>query len=375
MSWRIQPIPLSDAAIGVLSRHRAAVSARSDRLRRTGPPAVASGRAVRFAVAALRAEGRAVDAILGRAGLDAAVISDVDARMSHAAVLAFWAEAVKETGNDVLGLQLGGQVRPAAFDALGYVFRTSATLGDGLRRLARYHRFIDDALTIALEADGRWARVVVSGPRATLVSRPVAEFQLAALLQSARTETGAPDLDPAAVEFAFEAPAVLAEHRRFFRSPLRFSSAHNALVLARSDLDRPMQGAEAELREVLERRVRDVIARLPAVESMAGRARSVVVEQLARQRPTVADLGRRLGLSERSLHRRLRAEGTSFRELLERVRREHSERYIREGVPLVETAFLLGYSDASAFHRSFKQWTGRTPDEYRREAAGRRPAP
>jgi AraC-like DNA-binding protein len=337
--------------------------------RRT-PPALSSGRAVRFAVAVLRAQGHDVAALLRAAELDAAQIADVDARMSHAAVLAFWDQAVRVTGDELLGLHLGAEVRPAAFDALGYVFRTSATLGDGLRRLAQYHRFIDDALTLAVEPQGRWARVVVSGPRSTLVSRPVAEFQLAALLQAARAETGAPDLDPVEVQFAFPASAPALEYQRFFRSPVRFSRAHNALVLARGDLDRRMQGAEAELREVLERRVRDVIARLPAVASLSGRARSVVVEQLARQRPTASELGRRLGLSERSLHRRLRAEGTSFREVLERVRREHSERYIRDGVPLIETAFLLGYSDASAFHRSFKQWTGRTPDQYRREIRG-----
>jgi AraC-like DNA-binding protein len=332
-------------------------------------PAFSSGRAVRFAVAVLRANGHDVAAILRQAGLDAPLIADVEARMPHAAVLAFWDHAAEATGDELLGLHLGAQVRPAAFDALGYVFRTSATLGEGLRRLAQYHRFIDDALALTVEQEGRWARVAVSGPRATLVSRPVAEFQLAALLQSARTETGAPDLAPAEVQFAFASPSAAAEYQRFFRSPVRFSRAHNALVLARGDLDRPMRHAEAELREVLERRVRDVIARLPAADSVSGRARAVVVEQLARRRPTASELGRRLGLSERSLHRRLRAEGTSFRELLERVRREHSERYIREGVPLVETAFLLGYSDASAFHRSFKQWTGRTPDQYRREAA------
>jgi AraC-like DNA-binding protein len=334
-------------------------------------PVVSSGRSVRFAVSVLRSGGHAVEDVLARAGLHRAILEDPEARMSHATVLAFWAEAVKATGDEGLGLHLGQQVRPAAFDALGYVFRTSATLGDGLGRLARYHRFIDEALSLEVEVEGPWARIVVGGPRPTLVSRAVAEFQLAALLQAARTETDTPLLDPAEVEFAFPAPADAGEYRHFFRAPVRFSRAHNALRLARSHLDRPLRGAEAELREVLERHVRDVMARLPARQGVSDRARSVVGEELPHQKPSVSELGRRLGLSERSLHRRLRAEGTSFRELLERVRREQSERHLRAGVPVVEAAFLVGYSDASAFHRSFKRWTGRTPDEYRREAEAR----
>ena len=76
---------------------------------------------------------------------------------------------------------------------------------------------------------------------------------------------------------------------------------------------------------------------------------------------------RRLGLSERSLHRRLREEGTTLRALLHELRRTLSERYIREGLSINETAFLLGYSEASAFHRGFRRWTGRTPAAYRRD--------
>jgi AraC-like DNA-binding protein len=297
------------------------------------------------------------------------VIDDPDARMTHADVRSFWEEAVRVTGDEALGLHLGQQVRPAAYDALGYVFRTSATLGDGLERLARYHRFLDDAVTLKIERQGERARVVLSPLPSRLLSRASADFQLAALVQSARAETGTPDLSPLEVEFAIVAPADDSEHRRLFQSPVRFGCAANACVLALADLARPLRGAERELREVLERRVRDVIARLPPTETVSARARSMMGEDLGSPRTTASALGRLLGLSERSLHRRLQAEGTTFRALLQEVRREQAERYIREGVPLIEVAFLLGYSESSAFHRSFKQWTGRTPSAYRKEVA------
>jgi AraC-like DNA-binding protein len=319
-------------------------------------------------VSALREQGYPLLEILQRAGLDPAVVQDPDARLPHAAVIRFWEEAVKVTGDASLALRLAARLRPAAFDALGYVFRTSASLGEGLGRLARYHRFVQDALTLVIETGPRGSWIVVRTPSA-LTSRPLAEFVLAGLAHGIRRETGDHHLDPSEVHFAFARPASVNEYGRFFRAPVRFSRASNALLYPRGTLERPLRGAEPELREVLERRVRDVIARLPKLQSVAEDARAVLGDDLPAGRATAAAVGRRLGVSERTLRRRLRAEGTSLRALLKDVRRTLSERHIRAGVTLTETAFLLGYSEVSAFNRSFKSWTGQTPGAYRREGA------
>ena len=330
-------------------------------------PAWASGRAVRFAISVLSAQGRDLSPILKRAGLDPAVVADPEARMSHTAVRAFCDEAVKATGDETFGLHVAEQVRPAVFDALGYVFRSSRTLADGLRRFAQYHRFLDDVLTVKVETAGVQARITFDASESEHLTRPVSEFLLAILMRAARVETARPDLDPVAVEFAFETPADTTEHRRFFRAPLHFGQPTNTLVMHRRDLDLPFRQAEPELREVLERRVQDVIARLPPTDTITARARAVLRAELDGGKPTAAAVGRRLGLSERSLHRRLREEGMTLRTLLHELRRELSERYMREGISINETAFLLGYSEASAFHRSFRRWTGRTPSAYRRD--------
>jgi AraC-like DNA-binding protein len=201
------------------------------------------------------------------------------------------------------------------------------------------------------------------------MTRQTAEFMLATLTHAARVETGRRDLDPVLVEFASPRPRSIADHRWFFRAPLQFGRPRNALVFMRAALDLPLRKAEPELREVLERRVRDVIARLPPMDSLAGRARFRLREALDHGRPTAASVGRQLGLSERSLHRRLRDEGTTLRRLLDGLRLDLAERYLREGVSINETAFLLGYSEASAFQRAFRRWTGSTPAAYRRQHA------
>ncbi|HEY8147510.1 MAG TPA: AraC family transcriptional regulator [Vicinamibacteria bacterium] len=340
------------------------VRARTKRRSRPRPlPAWASGSAIRFALSVLRARGWPTERLMERAGLSA-LVSDPEARLPHAGVRAFWREAIRETGDETIGLHVAKQVRPAVFDALGYVFRFSPTLGDGICRLARYHRFVDDVLELVVETDGRHACIRLEGVER--MTRPTAEFLLGSLIRAARAETARPDLDPVGVQFAFARPRRWAEHRRFFRSPLWFGCPRNALVLERKALDLPMRAAEPELREVLERRVRDVIARLPPVDTVATRARFELGETLDGGHPTAKSVGRKLGLSVRSLHRRLRDEGTTFGGLLDALRRELAERYLREGVSVSETAFLLGYSDASAFHRAFRRWTNSTPASYRR---------
>ena len=331
-------------------------------------PAWASGRAIHFALTVLRAKGWKTASLMQRAGLAPTVVNDPEARLPHSSVRAFWREAARETGDQAIGLHVAEQVRPAAFDALGYVFRFSRTLGDGLGRLARYHRFVDDRLTLAMETTRDQVHVRLEG--VDRMTRPTAEFLLATLTRAARTETGRRDLDPLAVEFAFPAPRDIADHRRFFRSPLRFGRRWNCLVLTRGALDLPLRRTEVELREVLERRVRDVIARLPPTrDGIVRRARFHLREELGRGHPTAASVGRQLGMSARSLHRRLREEGTTLRRLLDALRLELAERYLREGVSIDETAFLLGYSEASAFQRAFRRWTGWTPAAYRRRRA------
>jgi AraC-like DNA-binding protein len=328
-----------------------------------------AGRGLRFVLSQLEAAGYGVDRILKQAGIPKGVADNPEARLSRAQVWGFWDAAVAVTGDPFLGLHTGTMVRPAGLDALGYVFWSSASLGDGLSRLARYHRFIDDALMIAVEIHGRRARVVVTSAMSEVLPRPISEFLLAYLLQGARSETGDPHLDPSEVEFAFRKPAKVAPYRKVFRAPVRFSRASNVLVFPLTVLYRPFLHHEPDLREVLERRVQDLIARLPSLDSAAVDARALIGQQLPGGPPSAKVVARDLGLSERTLHRRLRGLGTSFRRVTAQIRHEQAERHIRAGVPFTDVAFLLGYSEASSFHRAFRRWTGLTPQAYRRDAA------
>jgi AraC-like DNA-binding protein len=91
-----------------------------------------------------------------------------------------------------------------------------------------------------------------------------------------------------------------------------------------------------------------------------------VAEELSRGVPTVEDVARRMATSERTLRRRLEEGGSSFRELLDDTRERLARNYVRDRrMALSEVAFMLGFSEPSAFHRAFKRWTGTTPAAFR----------
>jgi AraC-like DNA-binding protein len=175
-------------------------------------------------------------------------------------------------------------------------------------------------------------------------------------------------LKPVAVEFHHAEPASLKEHIRIFGLTPSFLCPVNAIVWPREALDRPVHAADAALSRVLSRHADALLAALPNIaDSFADRLRAWLVRNLEEGEVTLGRAAADLKLSERSLQRRLAAERSSFDALLDEVRHTLALRYLEEPkVGISALAFRLGYSDASAFHRAFRRWTGTSPSLLRK---------
>ena len=146
---------------------------------------------------------------------------------------------------------------------------------------------------------------------------------------------------------------------------MRFNAPVNALLFARTDVTLPLPTAHPELAEVHERIAREHLQRLDPAQT-CHRARAVIIRHLPEgepQRPKIATI---LGMSERTLHRRLAAERTSFQRLLDDTRRELAQHYLgQRNLSLADIAYLLGFSDQSSFFRAVRRWFGSSPRDYR----------
>ena len=292
-------------------------------------------------------------------------LDDPDARIPQTAMEAIWREAVRRSGDDAFGIHAAEQFGPEHMDKLGYGFWARSTLGEGLERIVRYFRVLHDAAVIQLETEGNRVHLTHRMPAEVgPLPRQSAEFVAAAMLVTARKATGV-DFAPLEVSFCHSAPADLTEHRRVFRAPIRFGRAANELVVSRASLDTPLTKSDPGLSAVLERYLRETVSRIPAVTSLSGRVRHILATDLAAN--VDADVvAQKLHMSRRTLCRQLAEEDTSFRKLQDELRRDLAMRYLTEPrMAIGEVAFLLGFSEASAFHRAFKRWCGTTPAEYR----------
>jgi AraC-like DNA-binding protein len=338
-----------------------------DRTRqRGGLAATVSTRSVLPVLGHLAAAGLGTDSVLAAAGADVGAVQDPDARIPHEVALAVWEAAERASGDDALGLHVAARITPGAFDVLDYATRASATLGEGFGRLVRYHRVLHDAAVVRLRIDGERAELTHVLPGNALLPRHVAEFIVGAWLVVARQATGL-DFAPVEATFRHPAPSVLDEHRRLFRSPVRFGTPQNALVVRRDVLDTPLVRSDPGLCTILERQMRTLLEHAPPHTDLGERVRALVAAALVDGEPRAASIARALHMSPRTLQRRLGNGGTSLREVVEAVRRDLAHRYLAERqIAIAEVAFLLGFSEASAFHRAFKRWSGTTPAEYRR---------
>lgn len=298
-------------------------------------------------------------------GVDPVIFREPNERLPHAVAISLWSAAGQLTKDTNLGLHVAAGIRPGIYGALDYAVRTCETLGDGLRRLALYHRFLHDVAETRLRVERDRAILSHHLPLPGGAPRAVSECVAAGWLLASRQATGL-NFAPLEVRFPHCAPDDISEHRRLFGCTLQFGWERTELVFARELLNTPLVKADPALQAILEAQVVAVIEKLPKGEATTDAVRRQLASELGKGQPSLEQIAPRLHMSSRTLRRRLDEEGTSFRQILGEVRRELASRHLTEGrLAIGEIAFILGFSEPSAFHRAFKQWTGHAPHAYR----------
>ena len=150
--------------------------------------------------------------------------------------------------------------------------------------------------------------------------------------------------------------------RRFFGTPVQFNAEMTTLVYRESDALLPFAGASRRLKEILADRAAETVQAMPDSNDLIARVRRLVDGSLDRGEPSLGQIAHHLGLSERTLRRRLKTDGSGFRELVDDTRRERALALLeRSTLNVSELAHRCGFSDGAAFARAFKRWTGVSP--------------
>jgi AraC-like DNA-binding protein len=266
-------------------------------------------------------------------------------------------------------MRYGAQVPWQDLGVLAHVVLHSPTVGKALSNACRYLAVQQTMGRGALEVDADEARLVYTVVDPTIRTHAQhSEGLIAMCARICRDGTGDAQWAPRAVWFTHRAPRRTGEQEQFFRAPVRWERPYDALVLSAADLRRPFRTADPELLPALVRHAEEILAKRREVGFRAT-VRRLVAERLRAGEVTVEQVADRLGMSARSVQRRLQEDGVSFKALVDEVRLALSRRYLEDpAITLTEAAFLLGYSDLSAFSRAFRRWTGQSALEFRRRA-------
>lgn len=323
----------------------------------------------RALLAACERLGIDVAALLADAGLTAAQVADPDGRLPGAAVASLWQAALRHSGDPGLGLRVALAVPFGAYRIIDFLAASAPTVGEALSRVARYFPIINSALAWEIVDEGAQLRVSLVHPTIPGLPRPYAEYAVAVTILHCRRASGF-DWPMIEVGFAFDAPPEEHAHEAAFGCPVRFGRARSELVIARATWDRPCQAPSSELLRTLEEHADRMITSLRADNVTSVQVARLVTEELQGGAPSLAQIARRMAMSPRTLQRRLELEETTFADVLDQTRRHIAQAYMKDrGLALTEIAYLLGFSEPSAFTRAFQRWYGTAPSQYRARGA------
>jgi AraC-like DNA-binding protein len=328
----------------------------------------ATGFAARQAVAALRKHNIAVEPLLQRAGLSE---RDIDAQRRICAVaqsrlLEYAAEAL---GDSALGLHLAQQTNPREARLLFYVTSAATNVGETIALYARYCRIANEAMDVRLlpAQDGVTVELNLVG-LSRYDARQSAEFTAAIALKGLRELVGR-RVRPTKVTFAHTRNAHLREFERFFGCPVEFGAKSDHVSMSNETLALPLVTGDPHLLETLRSFCEEAAReRHTPAETLRALVENEVQKLLPNGTVDRRAVARALGMSDRTLSRKLADEGATYAEVVDQLRRSLALQYVKErSLSLSQIAWLLGYEGSTSFNHAFRRWTGSSPSLARNE--------
>lgn len=327
---------------------------------------------LRLIYQAMQRAGIDAEAVLNRLGMAAGQLDDAGLRTPHAGHHLFWRAVAEVSGDPHCSLRLAEHVPVFRGQVLDYLFLSSPTFGDGLKRAQKYQRLISDAVESRLELTSSECYLAfgnVAGRDAGVPGGSVECVAMGMIRFFADVTEGA--FQPQRLWFRHRGDAPAAEYERVFGCPVELGRSESRLWFDRLVLARPSSHHEPELLRLHEQVASARVAELERRDLVA-EVRRIIGESLEEGEVSLEQVAARLGIKPRALRTRLAEADTSFNQVLADYRCRLARRLLaRTDESIDQIVYLTGFSEPSTFYRAFKRWVGETPVEYRKRKKGR----
>jgi AraC-like DNA-binding protein len=303
-----------------------------------------------------------------KVGMDPTHLADSNARFDFLSVTKLWDMALEETQDPCFGLVTVNHWHPTSMHALGYSWLASPSLMEAFDRLQRYIRIVNNAVEVQINSEKNHMTEIVVGSSLTSHQGSPAAYDaaLAVLTHMCRLNYGR-ELDPVKIRTRRSQPSANCQDRlnAFFRAPIEYDADDIAIYFENSVLKKHLPASNLELARANDKVIDEYLSHLDGV-SVGIRTKAKITELLPSGSVNEEKVAAFLNLSVRSMQRKLKEEGSSFKELLNKTRQELAEQYIENSrLSINEITYLLGFSDPANFSRAFKRWHGVSPSQYR----------
>lgn len=308
--------------------------------------------------------------LLACAEIDPDVLADPDNRVPMASFVRLMRAGKAVSGDPTLALEFGAASDFRRISIVGLIAYASATMSEALMQLNRYGRLV-------MELDG-----IADGPRFEIVHENGARW----MIDRRANPDAFPELTEAtwsrficatrrefpqavyalAAEVTHAAPSYRDAYERLWQVPVKFSAGRNAIQTTTNWGELQIQPQNRYVFGVFAERGDALLRELESRTTLRGRIENLLLAMLHTGDVSIEAVARKLETSRQTLHRNLKAEGVTFEQVLDELRQRMALQYIEANrASLNEIAYLVGFSDASAFSRAFKRWTGQSPREAR----------
>lgn len=317
--------------------------------------------------------GLDADALLRQVGLDLSTVTDPMARYPARSGLAFWQLVNEAAGEELIGLEAALESVPLTLNDLAYALMASENLGQMYARLARYAHVVSDAGQVSFSMGSGAGHLSINGDPSLLGTASsdtvwsIFDYAMLIVVRGSRMIYGR-EFMPLELHLQRPRPKDHARYEKLFRCVPLYGCEDNVMVVDMATLQRPLSFANLAVvrasEDAMERYRHDWQG-----QGLTGQIAAVLKELLPSGEPRQVDVAQRLSLTLRSFQRRLADQQTCYRDVLNETRHQLAVAYLgSQQYSVGEVAFLLGFSEVSAFTRAFKRWTGSSPRSWRNQA-------
>lgn len=314
----------------------------------------------------LRFLGYDPEPILTKVGLKIVQFENPDNRITYLTAGKLLACCVEVTGCQQFGFILGTYANPSHLGIAGFLLQSAANVDSALNSLINFLDLHDQGGLPALAITGNTVLLSYTIYQVDVeAAEHIYDLSIVIACKIMRSLCGE-KWNPDEVLLTHNTPSNLLVYKKFFQAPVRFNSAVSALVFSKKWLGYSIPTADELLQNHLLREAEELHTK--QAEDLLRPLQQLLVHSLTNQQMTTTEIAKQLGIHERTLHRKLKLQGTSFRQQLEQSRYSISQQLLTAtNESLVNIGLALGYSNVSAFSRAFKKWSGKSPDKWRKE--------